>query len=176
VIDVSDTAALRAEAERRQRLRAQGATTFETSDSVHSAGFVHDRLNKNGHCEQKPAIIRDASIDEKTEQLEVRKRFVVCGFRVYNLSQPRASKQSAGLPDLWLMHERLPIALWWESKRQVGGKFSSEQLDFARLAKQAGIGYGSGDRYDAERYLVSIGRAELVNGVLEPIPYDGHPF
>jgi hypothetical protein len=116
-----------------------------------------------------PAVDRDASILEKTEQLEIIKRFRVCHFRVYTLSQPRATKQTPGLPDLWCMHEQLPIAFWWESKRQIGGKHSDAQKEFAELAKSSGVRHGSGDRYDAERYLVSLGCAEYFNGVFEPV-------
>lgn len=123
-----------------------------------------------------PELLRDASILEKKEQTEIRNRFIVCGFKVYNLSQSRAAKQTPGLPDLWLTHRTLAIGMWWESKRQVGGRFSTEQLDFQAECKRCGVGYGAGDRYDAERYLISIGRAEFIGGAFEPIPSDGHPF
>lgn len=45
-----------------------------------------------------PAAERNATILEKTEQLEIGKRLIVCRFRVYVLSQPRATKQSPGCP------------------------------------------------------------------------------
>lgn len=111
---------------------------------------------------------RDASILEKAEQLEIRKRFVVCGFEVRNTSQSRASKIAPGLPDSIITHRELPIFLFWESKRQVGGRYSPAQLDFQADCERCGITWRGGDRYDAERYLVEIGRAEIVQGVFEP--------
>jgi hypothetical protein len=172
MLDLTDPAAVRAEAERRQRLREQGARSFDESCPVSSSS---DR-GKNVTREN-----RDASIDEKTEQREVRKRFIVCGFRVYNLSQSRASKQSPGLPDLWIVRPaqlvqrrdgqfHVPgIALWWETKRQVGGRYSGAQREFAELCQQASVTWVGGDRYDAERWLVEQKLATIENGVLEPI-------
>lgn len=112
---------------------------------------------------------RDAAALEKTEQVEVRKRFVACGFGVYNLSQARAAKQTPGLPDLWLVHRALPIALWWETKRQVGGVHSPAQRGFAAECDRCGVNHGTGDRYDAERWLIEHELAGVVAGVFEPV-------
>jgi len=153
MIDTSDPIATRAEAERRMKLRQQGARTFDVPDPA-PAEFTP----------------RDASILEKTEQLEVRKRFVVCGFKVRNLSQPRATKQAPGLPDLWLVHRALPIAVWFETKRQVGGRYSDAQLEFRDDCDRCGVTWRGGDRYAAERYLVAIGLATWdANGTFEPM-------
>lgn len=111
---------------------------------------------------------RDAAVLEKTEQVEVRKRFVACGFDVYNLSQARAAKQTPGLPDLWFMHRALPIAVWWETKRQVGGVHSEAQRTFAADCDRCKVNYGTGDRYDAERWLVERGIAGVLAGAFEP--------
>lgn len=53
---------------------------------------------------------------EKAEQHRIRKLFESCGFTTYNLSQARASKQTPGLPDLWLVNPETGDALWWECK------------------------------------------------------------
>lgn len=155
MIDVSDLVALAAEAKRRQGLRARGVSTF-------------------GDPTPDPApelSARDANVLEKTEQLEVRKRFVVCGFTVYSLSQARASKQTPGIADQLFVHRVLPIALWWETKRQVGGVYSTAQLEFKADMERCGITCRGGDRYDAERYLVETGWARIgVGGAFEPIP------
>lgn len=158
MIDISDPVALRAEAERRKRLRDQGRTTFDVVETA------------------APISERDANVLEKEEQLEVRKRFVVCGFEVRNTSQARASKVSPGIPDLIITHRALPIFLLWESKRQVGGKYSPAQLDFKADCERCGVTCRGGDRHDAEGYLIEIGRALYYNGVFEPIPSDNHPF
>lgn len=118
-----------------------------------------------------PDAERNARILEKTEQLEIVKLFRAHGCKVYSLSQARASKQSPGLPDLWVtkawtvtpiaggLPHRRHLAFWWETKRQVGGKRSSAQIDFAEECIAAGVGYGFGDRYAAAQYLVDLGIA-----------------
>jgi hypothetical protein len=117
-----------------------------------------------------PDASRKDSILEKAEQIEIRKRFIVCGFTVYNLSQARAAKQTPGLPDLWLMHPARALALWWESKRQLGGTFSQAQRDFAAASLGCGINYGAGDRYDAERWLIDHELADITDGSFFPRP------
>lgn len=98
----------------------------------------------------------DASIAEKAEQVEIRRLAIAYGFAVYNLSQPRATKQTPGLPDLWLMHKRLPIACWWESKRQVGGALSAAQEEFRDDCLRTRTGYGTGDRYAFVDKLIEL--------------------
>ena len=112
---------------------------------------------------------RDAAIAEKQEQHEIVKRLRAFGFRVWSTSQPRRAKVTPGLPDLIALHERAPICLFWEVKRQVGGRFSAEQLDFARLAQQSGAHHGAGDRYHLEEQLVALGLAVRTPAGLEPI-------
>ena len=150
---------------------------LETAGVPHEKAIATARVQCGLPPAPDPALSpRDATILEKTEQGEVRKRFVPCGFKVYSLSQARAAKQTPGLGDLWIVHTVLPIALWWETKRQVGGEYSTDQRDFAAECARCGVGYGTGDRFDAEVYLIGIGRAAVVHGVFEPIPWDGHPF
>jgi len=117
---------------------------------------------------------RDARVLENKEQLEVRKRFHVCGFESWNLSQARRSKQTPGLADLWLMHVERGVALWWETKRQVGGKHSPAQLRFAAGVRACKVGYGTGDRHDAEDWLIAHGFAHRVGGVFELLKRGPH--
>lgn len=112
---------------------------------------------------------RDARVLEKAEQHEVMKLFRAYGFVIYSLSQPRATKQSPGLPDLWCVHTRRPIAYWWETKRQVGGEHSPAQLEFRAHCLRCGVGYGTGDRYAAAEHLIALGLASRVGGTLEPV-------
>jgi hypothetical protein len=111
---------------------------------------------------------RAAEALEKDEQREIRKLLVSFGFRVYWLSQAKQSGQTPGLADLWSVHERLPIAFWWETKRQVGGRHSPAQVEFAWLNTRAGVASFCGDRYDAQQLLVELELAE-------PGPYPPHP-
>ena len=114
---------------------------------------------------------RDARILEKAEQVEVVKNFRRAGFKVYWLSQSRASKQTPGLPDLYFVHKAKGIALWWETKRQVGGELSPAQADFRAECIACQIWHGSGDRYHAEAWLVENRLARRgALGVLEAMP------
>ena len=61
---------------------------------------------------------KDATVREKEEQAECYRIFRSRGFKVHNLSQARATKQSPGLPDCWIAHETKPICAWFEVKRQ----------------------------------------------------------
>ncbi len=111
---------------------------------------------------------RDAKALETAETIEIAKHARVMKFKVRSTSQFRASQVARGLPDLWITHERNPrrivgshepmaFAMWWETKRQVGGKRSSEQLDFGGECIDAGIPYGYGDRFDWLDYVESRG-------------------
>jgi hypothetical protein len=165
MIDLNDPAAVRAEAARRQSFRDRGIMSFD------------DPAPPAPDPEQLARIERQASVDEKTEQLEITKRLRVCGFVVYNLSQARASKQTPGLADLYCVHRDAPIALWWESKRQVGGKYSDAQREFKAHNDRCGVLCLGGDRYDVERFLVERNLARIgSNGVIEPIPQDKLPI
>lgn len=108
-----------------------------------------------------PDAARDARILEDQEQHEITKLFLAHGFKVYSTSQKRAAKVTPGIPDLWVTRSARPgrgaIAFWWESKRQVGGKRTSGQVDFGDECAAAGVGYGFGDRYDARQFLRSLG-------------------
>jgi hypothetical protein len=109
-------------------------------------------------------VARSDSVLEKDEQHEIYKLFRAYGFKVRNLSQARASKQAPGLGDAWVVHRELPIAFWWESKRQVGGKLSPDQLEMQDDCARCGIPYHHGDRYTAARLIVSVGLAKPGDG------------
>lgn len=111
---------------------------------------------------------RELDAQEKDEQREIRKLLTSFGFRVFWLSQARRSGQTPGLADLWCVHERLPIAFWWETKRQGGGRHSPAQLEFAWLNTRAGVATFSGDRYEAAALLVAVELAEA--GPYPPYP------
>lgn len=63
---------------------------------------------------------------EKQVQQQVKRLLHHLGFIVSDLSQPRASMQTAGLPDLYCQHRRLKACFWVEVKRP-GGKVSDNQ-------------------------------------------------
>jgi len=168
-------------ANRRARVGAQELVSALTPFDVALAGMIAQGIPREkaaAALRANPAFapaIAETRTDErrdlvleKAEQLEVVKRFRVCGFAVYNLSQYRPSKVTPGIPDLWLMNPARRVGLFWECKRQVGGRFSPAQIEFATGCRDAGVLYGSGDRYDAERWLVEHRLAEIIDGSLFP--------
>lgn len=115
----------------------------------------------------------DAGVLEKQEQSEIRKLLIAYGFRVYNLSQSRASKVGIGIPDLWFAHQRLPIAGWCEVKRQRGGVVSRAQQEFRDECVRAGVVHILGDRYAVVDKLLELEVAVRGSGQygIEPIRY-----
>jgi hypothetical protein len=101
--------------------------------------------------------VKNARTLEKREQMVITKMARVLGFTVDNTSQGRPSKVAPGLPDLWLRCVARKLAGWWETKRQVGGERSSEQVDFGNDCIACGIPYGFGDRFDFARWLQAHG-------------------
>jgi hypothetical protein len=93
---------------------------------------------------------------EKKIQNRIVKDLKTLGFWVNNLSQPRASKQTPGLPDLYVWHERLQIHLWIEVKAGKN-KLTTDQQVWHRSAKAAGVNvltaYGTEDVLNELRRL-----------------------
>lgn len=102
---------------------------------------------------------RDAKILEDKEQWEIVKLFRAYGCKVYNLSQKRAAKQTPGLADLYVTRRQSGHAFWFETKRQVGGIYSTSQIEFREENDAAGVLCWGGDRYDAASLLVDLGLA-----------------
>jgi hypothetical protein len=65
---------------------------------------------------------------EKREQRWVMDCFLKAGMRVYNLSQPRATMQTEGLPDLWIFCPRRSVGFWFEVKPEGKGLEPAQQL------------------------------------------------
>jgi len=99
---------------------------------------------------------------EKSEQSEVMKLYRAYGCHVYNLSQARATKQTPGLPDLWVT--RGEHAWWHETKRPVSGKPSPAQEVFAQECLAAGIVHVLGGLSVARLRLLAIGAARWIEG------------
>src|SRR3990167_2417162 len=81
-----------------------------------------------GACSVSPPspshIAKAAKALEKEEQAACIKIFRAAGCAVYTTSQYRPSKVSAGIPDLWVVHEGTRRAFWFECKKQSGGVMS----------------------------------------------------
>jgi hypothetical protein len=75
------------------------------------------------------------------------------GWAVYRLSQPRASRQTLGLADVYAMHDRRG-PLWWEAKRE-GGKQSARQKAFQNQCIACGVPYVLGGIPELAHWLRS---------------------
>jgi len=113
------------------------------------------------HCFREPL--------EKSEQAEVIKLYRAYGCHVYSLSQARATKQTPGLPDLYVF--RPPHAWWHETKRPVSGNPSPAQKVFSDECLASFVNHTMGGLAAARATLVRIGAARWVldpRGDIEP--------
>jgi hypothetical protein len=95
-------------------------------------------------------------VPEKDVQAAVVKLYKAMGCEVYVLSQPRASMQTPGLPDLWVFAPRAGRAFWHESKA-ADGKPSAAQVVFENRCGSCGVGHVIGGIDAAKQHLRAIG-------------------
>lgn len=77
---------------------------------------------------------------EKDEERDGDRVMVLYGFAPWRLSQPRATKQTPGLPDRLYTDETRGVAVWWEAKRE-GGRQRPAQRAFQRAVEACGDVY-----------------------------------
>lgn len=108
---------------------------------------------------------------EKEIQAEVMDLLRAYGFTVFNLSQPRATKQTPGIGDVYAVNPWRRRVLWFETKTP-DGRQSPDQVEFQVLHVQlesSTITYVPGGVLAAEEYLIAIGAAERTStGGIEP--------
>lgn len=97
--------------------------------------------------------VADASL-EKHVVAAADKQLRALGFIVVNFSQPRATKQTAGIPDRRFYHVGRRICFWWEAKAP-GGHQSPAQREFQDWCEMTGDGYALGTDQDLYRWLVA---------------------
>ena len=125
---------------------------------------------RNAHREKKRAAdvagtamvadLPDEDRLEKEEQRKVVKLYRAMGCTVYSLSQPRATMQTQGIGDLFVVCQRKGVAFWHETKRRINGKLEkqrAEQREFEVLMQFCAIGYVLGGYNEAYRHLQQIG-------------------
>ncbi len=80
-----------------------------------------------------------------------------CGCHVYSLQdrRPRATRNTPGLPDLYVLHRKLG-GFWVELKAPTG-KQTPEQISFQATCGRCGVGYVMGGTADVMDYLKSRG-------------------
>ena len=94
---------------------------------------------------------------EKIVQRDIIRFFEGLGCTVYRLSQARATRQTPGLPDLYIFCQRKRVAFWWETKRTDTGQRSDAQLDFAGLCADCRVAYGHGAYANARAMAQKLG-------------------
>lgn len=78
---------------------------------------------------------------EKDEQRDVYRLYTALGCEVVWFSQPRATMQTEGIPDLKVYCRRKGLTWWHETKRPQGGKQSDAQKRFQARAEACGEHY-----------------------------------
>lgn len=72
----------------------------------------------------RPLVLSRAAVrptvSEKEEMARADEAAALLGFRVVRFSQPRATKQTPGIPDRLYLHPRKRAAFWWEAKSETG--------------------------------------------------------
>lgn len=101
---------------------------------------------------EAPALPRPT---EKQVQRAVRQLYELHGCAVYDLSQPRATMQTAGLPDLYVVWESSGAA-WWHEVKRPGGRATLAQLEFRERCRAAGIDYVIGGVEVAAAMLLRV--------------------
>lgn len=92
------------------------------------------------------------------------------GFAIIRLSQRRASKVTAGVPDRYYVHPRRLLAVWVELKSATG-RPRPEQLQFAQLCRDADLAHVLGGIDALRAWLVENRVATFdASGLPQPIP------
>jgi hypothetical protein len=160
-IDVTNPDEVRREAERRQRLRAEGARTFDSAVGV-----------------AVPEVDEDAL--EKIVEHEGDKLMAALGFEIVRFSHPGRTKQTPGIPDRrYYRQPRIvqrsdgqfimrPFALWWEAKSSTGEQRPDQKL-FQEMVEACGETYLVGTHQVLLDWLARERIAVVVHGVVEPV-------
>lgn len=156
------------------RVKAWDDMTF---DEKIAESIRRDERKKAGlPIQPTPAEIAERTAEEdrrleKIIQEELVDMLLAYSFKVWRLSQARATKQSAGLGDVYALHVERRRILWLETKTPAGEQ-SPAQVDFEQYHAQMGIAAITvlvGGKLALEEYLISIGAAErMATGAIEP--------
>ncbi len=148
MIDLTNPAEVRREAERRQQLRAQGARTFD--DRVTNSPENDD---SNDHRIIDPI---EYSLDEKAIEHECDKLAQKAGGRVIRFSHPGKTQQTPGIADRLYCFPARRLAVWWEVKAPHGAQRPGQVL-FEELVTASGHEYACGGIGDLRAWLIARG-------------------
>ena len=101
-------------------------------EARHQLGIVPKSELERIREEAEVAQLEDDVVEEGDRMVRA------LGFTVIRLSQKRASKVTAGVPDRYYLHPRRKLALWWEAKASTG-RARPEQLQFQQLCHDTGV-------------------------------------
>src|SRR2546423_15662375 len=96
------------------------------------------KRHRQPHHRAAPAPSPTVDRVQKEEARDVVYLYGALGCRVVHFSQPRATMQTEGIPDLKVYCVRKGYTWWHEVKRPSGGRVSDAQKQFAGLAKTCG--------------------------------------
>jgi hypothetical protein len=119
-LDLTDPAAMRAEAERRQRLREQGAATFHPSIAPTFGITDEATITLTKHVWPRPTDPDEAGRLEKEIEHAGDQLMRALGFEIVRFSHPGKTKQTPGIPDRRYYHRARHLAVWWEVKAEWG--------------------------------------------------------
>lgn len=148
----------------------------ELAASIHTQGILqplvvrpHPRTPATyeivaGARRYRAALRTDRRPLEHEVQQRVKAVYRAAGCYVANLSQGYrpggrrhgTTRQTRGLPDLWVMCDRRRAA-WWHEVKRPGGKQTPEQIHFQLLTLSCGIPYVLGGVPEAIAQLRSLG-------------------
>jgi hypothetical protein len=77
---------------------------------------------------------------EKDEQREIVRLYETLGCEIVSFSQPRATMQTEGIPDLKVYCRRKRLT-WWHEAKAAGGMQSKAQVAFEARARACGEHY-----------------------------------
>lgn len=129
-----------AESKRRADRRAKGLPIHETPEEV----------------DQR--VLEEDSRLERQIQADVVRLYRAHGCIVYSLSQTRASKQTPGIGDIYVLNPVKKRA-WWHETKTPSGRQSPDQREFALLCHSCTVGYVLGGVEAARMHLKAIGYA-----------------
>jgi hypothetical protein len=98
------------------------------------------------------------------------KQMRALGFTAWNLSQARASKIAAGVPDVLFTHPARGIAVYWEAKSATGRQRPDQRV-FQEHCTATGMPYVLGPDTALYDWLIAQGIAFEEGGLLVPLPY-----
>lgn len=127
--------------------------------------------NSPSEAERARVSRADDARDEKAIVAHADRQMRALGFVVVNYSQPRATKQTAGIPDREYFHTARRLFLKWEAKTPTG-KQSPAQREYQEWCEATGISYVVGTDAALFAWLVEKGIAfEAEVGILAPLPF-----